>query len=155
MVVTNDTDDGAFLKPHLTDYISGCGILVRREVVEDVGDIDERFFYYKEETEWCLRARKSGWKIMLVPKAKLWHKGVTIDHEPQPAVTYYATRNRLLTLSKHQAPIPAKAYVWAQLLRTLTSWTVKPRWRSMREHRDALWQGIIDFLRGSWGQMSS
>jgi hypothetical protein len=40
------------------------------------------------------------------------HKGVTIDHQPKPSVTYYATRNRLLTLSTHRAP-PA---VWAHVI---------------------------------------
>jgi hypothetical protein len=43
--------------------------------------------------------------------------------------------------------------VWGQLLRTLLSWTIKPKWRAMREHRNAMWHGIGDFLRRRWGQM--
>jgi GT2 family glycosyltransferase len=154
-IAKNEPDQGQFSQPHLVDWISGCGIVVRRAVIEGVGMIDERYFYYWEETEWCLRASRSGWRIMHVPQAKLWHKGVQRNYHPKPSVTYYATRNRLLTLAKHHAPPKAWVLAWAQMLRTLTSWTVKPKWRSKHEHRDAMWRGMLDFLRHRWGQMPS
>lgn len=151
----NEPDEGQFKQPHFVDWISGCGILVRRSVIEQLGMIDERYFYFWEETEWCLRAGKGGWKIINVPEAKLWHKGVQRDYQPKPSVTYYATRNRLLTLAKHHAPLQVWIFTWAEVLRTLTSWTVKPKWRSKREHRDAMWRGMVDFLQRRWGQMPS
>ncbi len=154
-IARDEPDVGQLTEPHLVDWISGCGILVRREVIEQVGMIDERYFYFWEESEWCLRSGRSGWLVVHVPQAKMWHKGVTRDHKPKPSVTYYATRNRLLTLSKHHAPPLVWLLVWAGMLRTLTSWTVKPKWRSMRQHRNAMWQGIMDFLRRRWGQMPS
>ncbi len=98
----NEPDHGQYQDPYEVDWISGCGILVRRSVIEQVGMLDERFFYYYEETEWCLRAKKQGWTIWVVPSAKLWHKGVQRDYRPGPSITYYATRNRFLMLSKHQ-----------------------------------------------------
>ncbi len=101
----NERDDGQFPAPRQVEWISGCAILVRREVIEQVGMLDERFFYYWEETEWCLRSRRGGWKIFHVPAAKLWHKGVQRDYKPNPNVTYYNTRNRLLLLAKHHAPV--------------------------------------------------
>ncbi|MFO7680287.1 MAG: glycosyltransferase family 2 protein [Chloroflexota bacterium] len=151
----NEPDEGQFTQPHFVDWISGCGILVRRSVIEQLGMIDERYFYFWEETEWCLRASKGGWKIVNVPEAKMWHKGVQRDYQPKPSVTYYATRNRLLTIAKHHAPLKVWIFTWAELLRTLTSWTVKPKWRSKREHRDAMWRGMVDFLQHRWGQMPS
>ena len=149
----DEVDRGQFSEPHPVEWISGCAILVRRAVIEQVGAIDERYFYYWEETEWCLRAGRSGWRIIHVPQAKLWHKGVQRDYRPKPAVTYYATRNRLMTLAKHHAPLKVWLSTWGQILRTLTSWTIKPRWKSMRQHRNAMWRGAIDFLRHRWGQM--
>jgi hypothetical protein len=83
----------------------------------------------------------------------MWHKGITPNHTPKPSVTYYATRNRLLTLSKHHAPAVVKVRVWGQMARILASWTVRPRWRNMAEHRNAMLYGIIDFLRHRWGPM--
>ena len=128
---------------------------MRRAVIDQVGAIDERYFYFWEETEWCIRIGRAGWKVMHVPQAKMWHKGVTVDHHPKPSVTYYATRNRLLTMAKHRAPAGVRLRAWAQMGRTLTSWSVKPRWRHMRAHRDALWHGMVDYLRGRWGPMPS
>ena len=128
--------------------------MVRRAVIEQLGALDERFFYYWEETEWCVRASKNGWTILHVPQAKLWHKGVQRDYRPGPSVTYYSTRNHFLLLAKHNAPLRGWLVAWSDTLRTLISWTVKPRWRSMRAHRDAMWQGTRDFLRCRWGMRS-
>ena len=112
-------------------------------------------FYYWEETEWCVRAGRAGWQLVHVPRAKLWHKGVQRNYQPKPSVIYYGTRNRLLLLAKHHAPPTAWVHAWFQLGRTLTSWTVKPKWRSMRDYRNAMWHGIVDFLFQRWGQMPS
>lgn len=147
----NEADAGQFTEPHRVDWISGCAILVKREVIEQVGMIDPRYFYFWEETEWCLRASRGGWRVLHVPQAKLWHKGVQRDYRPKPTVTYYATRNRLLTLAKHHAPATVWMMAWLQIARTLTSWTIKPQWRSMADHRWAMWRGATDFLRQRWG----
>lgn len=151
----NEEDRGQFRAPQRVDWISGCAILLRRAAIEQAGMLDPRFFYYWEETEWCFRIGKQGWQVVHVPAAKLWHKGVQRDYRPKPAVTYYNTRNRLLMLAKHHAPPSVWTYAWFQILRTLTSWTVKSKWRSKVEHRDAMWQGMLDFLRQRWGQMPS
>jgi GT2 family glycosyltransferase len=147
----NVPDSGQYAGPHAVDWISGCAILVRRGVVQQVGPIDPRYFYFWEETEWCLRAGRAGWRVLHVPAARLWHKGVQRDYKPKPTVTYYATRNRLLTMAKHHAPLHVRAAAWLQIARTLASWTVKPRWRHMREHRHAMWRGATDFVRARWG----
>ncbi len=150
-IAQNEPDQQQFLHPRAVDWVSGCAILVRRAVIEQVGMLDERFFYYWEETEWCIRATKAGWRILHAPQAKLWHKGVQRDYRPKPSVTYYNTRNRFLMLMKHHAPLSTWIVTWAQIARTLTSWTIKPKWRSAREHRNAMWRGTIDFLRHRWG----
>lgn len=147
----NTLDKGQYANPRPVDWISGCAILVRSEVVQEVGMLDERFFYYWEETEWCLRTRRAGWEIWHIPQAKLWHKGVQRDYQPSPNVTYYSTRNRLLMMKKHQAPVQIWMQTWAANIRTLISWSIRPKWRGMRAHRDAMWQGISDFLHNRWG----
>jgi GT2 family glycosyltransferase len=147
----NEADRRQFFAPHAVDWISGCAIAVRRAVIDQVGMIDPRYFYYWEETEWCLRAARAGWRIVHVPAAKIWHKGVQRDYRPKPTVTYYATRNRLLTLSKHHAPLAVWVASWIQILRTMTSWTVRSKWRTMHEHRHAMGRGVVDFLLQRWG----
>jgi len=150
----NQVDRGQFGEPRNVRWISGCAILVRSDVVHTAGALDERFFIYCEEVEWCIRAGKSGWRIVHVPSAKLWHKGVQRHYQPKPAYTYYTTRNRLLMLSKHHAPTSARFLAWLRLIRTLASWTLRPKWRNKIDHRDAMWRGMKDFLRKRWGQIS-
>ena len=154
-IAQNEKDKGQVTQPRHVDFISGCAIMVRRDVIKRVGAIDERFFYYKEETEWCFRIRQDGWQIVMTPQAKIWHKGVQRDYRPNPSLMYYKTRNWFLFLMKHKAPARVWIAAWFQFLRTIVSWSIKPKWRSKREHRNAMLHGMFDFLRRRWGKMPS
>jgi len=151
----NDTDTGQFSQPQAVDWLSGSALLVKQLVIEKVGDLDERFFMYWEEVDWCLRAREQGFDLYLAPQAKIWHKGVQRHYQPKPAITYYDVRNRFLILAKHKAPWFVRFKVWTQTLQTLLSWSFRPKWRNMHSHRDALWQAINDYLQQRWGIWSN
>ena len=61
-----------------TAGLSGCCLMVRKEVIEELGAFDEQFFLYQEETDWCWRVYKAGWDLVYNPNAKIVHyKGVT------------------------------------------------------------------------------
>lgn len=147
----NERDVGQFPFPRDVDWLTGCALMVRRAVIEQVGALDAELFIYYEETEWCVRAHKAGWRVVHVPTAKLWHKGVRRNYDPTPSFTYYMTRNRLRMMAKHHAPMHVWLAAMAQTLRTLASWTLKPKWRSMHKHRDAMWQGVLDFAHKRMG----
>ena len=85
-IAQNELDSHQFSDPHRVDWVSGCAIMVRGSVIHQIGMLDERFFYYWEEVDWCLRAREHGWKILQVPEARLWHRGVQRDYRPKPSV---------------------------------------------------------------------
>ena len=55
------------------DWITGAAMLIRREVWREVGGMDEGFFMYSEELDWCRRITISGWNIMYVPQATIIH----------------------------------------------------------------------------------
>ena len=55
------------------DWVCGAFIILRREALNDVGYLDEDYFMYCEEVDWCYRAKKKGWKIYYVPEASLVH----------------------------------------------------------------------------------
>ncbi len=57
------------------EALSGCFWMARRKAVEQVGGLDERFFFYGEDLDWCKRFRNAGWKVMMVPKATATHFG--------------------------------------------------------------------------------
>jgi len=56
------------------DYISGCAMMIKRRVFEKIGLFDERYFLYFEDADFCLRAKKAGFKIAVDPKSMVIHK---------------------------------------------------------------------------------
>ncbi len=66
-------DEGQWREPRDVDFAPFCGILLRRAVVESVGLLDEAFFLYYEDMDYCRRARGAGWRIRLCPAAHIHH----------------------------------------------------------------------------------
>jgi len=62
-------------RPREAEFLMGACLLVRREAVERVGFLDESFFIFSEETDWCFRARRAGWKVLFFPGAEVVHVG--------------------------------------------------------------------------------
>lgn len=155
MVGLDERDTGQFgVGPRQVDFVTGCALLVKRPVLEQVGLLDERFFLYYEEVEWCVRARRAGFEIVHVPQAHVWHKIMPGAQADSPLVHYYMTRNRLLFLKTTGAGWRVWTHVLlAEYLRTLLSWSTLPRWRGTRgAMRRAMLRAIGDAWRGQWGQ---
>ncbi|MBN1816832.1 MAG: glycosyltransferase family 2 protein [Sedimentisphaerales bacterium] len=55
------------------DVVSGMFMLVRSEAIQQVGRMDETYFIYAEETDWCWRFKKAGWKCLFTPEARIIH----------------------------------------------------------------------------------
>jgi len=63
------------------EAIAGCYSLVRKEAIEQVGAMDERYFVYGDDPDWCFRFKKAGWKIMYTPESQIIHcHGKTTQH---------------------------------------------------------------------------
>ena len=62
-------------KPGEVDSVSGCCLMVRREVVEKVGMLDENFIMYGDDLDWCYRIKQAGWKVCYVPEIRIVHLG--------------------------------------------------------------------------------
>ncbi len=148
----NETDHGQYNAARQVQWISGCGLMVRRQAFDQAGLINKDFFYYNEEVELCRRINQFGWEIYLVPDAKLWHKGVQRNYHPSANVTYYKVRNFLLFLNLQHAPLRVKLHTWYENIRMVASYTIRPKWRNGRDHRDAAVQGMRDFLFHRWGK---
>ena len=59
--------------PFDVDWVDGACLLIRREALSDVGFLDEQFFLYAEELDWCFRARKAGWRVCALPQVEMVH----------------------------------------------------------------------------------
>jgi len=153
MVGLDEQDVGQFgQKPREVDFVTGCALLVRMAAVERAGALDERFFMYYEETEWCVRVARAGYRVMHVPQARIWHKISPGAQASSPWIHYYMTRNRLLFLKATGAGPRAWLHTLiAEYLRTLISWSVRPRWRCKQAQRRAMLQAIVDTWGGRYG----
>lgn len=147
----NMRDTGQFNQSEPVVWLSGCAVLARCQALNKIGLLDADFFMYWEDVDWCLRAWQAGYTVMFVPHAKVWHKGVQVAYDPAPRVAYYMARNELLLLRKHRAGWRVFLGAWLRHLRTVASYTVRPRWRARRAYRDATAQALHDFMRGQFG----
>ncbi|MDQ0244806.1 GT2 family glycosyltransferase [Bacillus fengqiuensis] len=88
---------------HEVDCLVGAFMLVRREAIDHIGLLDETFFMYGEDIDWCYRIKKSGWKIYYYPYTSIIHyKGASSRKKPQKIV-YEFHRAMYLFHKKHYA----------------------------------------------------
>jgi len=74
-----------FSKTHPVDAVSGASMFIRRKVIDHIGYLDERFFMYAEDLDFCARAKAQGWQIIYFPQAKVLHlKGSSGTKHPHP-----------------------------------------------------------------------
>jgi GT2 family glycosyltransferase len=59
--------------PYECDWVDGCCLMVRKAVIDDIGPLDEQYFLYTEEVDWCFSARKAGWRIYALPEVQMLH----------------------------------------------------------------------------------
>jgi len=81
------------------DSLVGACIIVRCQAIEEVGTLDERYFFFMEETDWCLRMKKQGWRISFVPQARILHlQGASASMaKAETRIEYYRSRYRFFT----------------------------------------------------------
>ncbi len=86
------------------EFISGCCMMIHRDVIDKVGYFDSQFFLYYEDTDYCVRLRDAGISMKYITTAGLWHKvgGSSLGgSEASCSTQYYVTRNRLLFAGKY------------------------------------------------------
>jgi GT2 family glycosyltransferase len=81
------------------DSLVGACLIIRSEAVEDVGNLDEGYFFFMEETDWCMRMREKGWRVSFVPHARVLHlQGASAAMAKAEAkIEFYRSRYRLFS----------------------------------------------------------
>ncbi len=82
------------------DYVCGAAMMVKKEVFEQIGLLESRFFLIWEESDFCMRAKRKGFQIISYPSAKIWHK-VSASFTGKTHSTYFWWRNRLLWIERN------------------------------------------------------
>lgn len=96
----NEELNGKWSGVYDVDRLSGCAMLIKKEVIQSIGLLDEDYFLYYEDTDWCVRANHAGYKIKCTGSARVWHKVSDNGRRDSPMVRYYCQRNKLLFLKK-------------------------------------------------------
>ncbi len=152
------------------DIAVGYAMLLRTEMLRNIGLFDEDFYLMHEESDLCFRARDSGYKIYHVPNAILWHKGsVSFGGDESPLHQYFWSRNRLLWGKKHLRFLMRTRlffYVLKDLLVDLKPnqrlmvkgrkihWGLLTYWKVLRQRTPRIkanLAGIRDYLLGRFG----
>ena len=97
-----EIDRGQFNQAKLVTYVPTCCVLIRKEVFEKVGLMDERYFVYVDDVDFMYRALNLGIRLMYIPEAKLLHKvGSLTGGVESPFAARFCTRNRVYFLLRH------------------------------------------------------
>lgn len=131
-------DEGQYEDVREVDFVSGCSLLIKSEVVKDIGTMSEDYFLYWEDVDWNASASRKGYKIIYAPKSRVWHK-VSASMQNQTLMQLqYSVRNRLLFLQR-QAPnclFPVFAYSIVKIFRHIIHGNTQHAWSYFRGTRD-------------------
>lgn len=156
--------------PQKIDYVCGAALIAKREVWEQIGLLEPRFFLIWEESDFCFRARKAGFATLTCPKALIYHK-VSASFVGKPHSTYFWWRNRLLWIERNCTSNERTRLYWkvllpdiAHLLKIRLLKTVqlalRKRLSPKKDYRQqeekllknkAAVQGILDYARRRFG----
>ncbi len=136
----DEIDHGQYDETEQTPFITGCSMMIRRSVFESIGVLDERYYLYLEDLDFCLRAKAVGYRLIYYPTSVIWHVNAgSTGGAGNPLHEYYITRNRLL-VGMRFASFRTKLALIRESIRFLKSASgVKKK-------------AIIDAVFGRWGK---
>ncbi len=91
--------------PFPVDHPLGAAFMIRREVIEQIGLLDEQFYMYCEEVDWSMRIRRAGWEIYMVPSARITHLEGKSSGQARPQSVLNLWTSRLRLYQKHYTPL--------------------------------------------------
>lgn len=102
--------DFAYDRPCDVDQVMGAALMTRRSIVEEVGPLDERFFMYFEEVDFCYRVKHAGWRVVFIPQAQITHRGGASAEQTPVAANMMILTSLLAYLRKHRGTLPTVAF---------------------------------------------
>jgi GT2 family glycosyltransferase len=148
----HEKDNGNFDQITDTGFATGCIMFISRDALEKVGLLDSSYFLYFEDSDWCERARKLGYRVVFNPKAKIWHQVSVSTQIDSPLYLYFTMRNKILFLKKHVRwykifiNLPYFFYFYGRHIIRMSL-----KWHSYTGTRAVIF-GIIDGLSGYTGK---
>lgn len=140
-----------FNEPMEVETVCGCYSLVRKEAIEQVGLMDERYFVYGDDPDWCYRFKKAGWKIMFSPDGRIIHYGGQTTSRKARAFRLQLEGSKLIFMKLHASKA---AFPFACFLVGLFFFLRIPYWLTFgllrtKEGKKPIEQAVT-YLIGSW-----
>ena len=132
------------------DYVTGCGYLLRSEVLKKIGYFKEDLVFYSEDADLCYRFHEAGYQVLFIPGAKMWHKTSTTLAKNRPVQLHYSTRNGLYLIQRHRIgfyPLSLWVHLWVVSPFKMLLFALMGRWKNSV----GIWRGIQDWRRGKYG----
>ena len=140
-----EDDKGQYDTPRQTAYAHGAAMMLKREVIEKVGNMPECYFLYYEELDWSLMITRSGYEIWYEPACIIYHKESQSTGQNSPLRTYYITRNRLLFVKRNiKGNHKYLAYAYLQII-VATRDVIKYLLKGRTDLLKATIKGLRDF----------
>jgi len=132
------------------DYLVGCALLLSRRLLTEVGLFDERFFMYYEDSDLSLRARQAGFRLLLSPQARVWHKvAVSSGGSDSPNERYWMARSSVLFFCKHVRGL-RWLIVWPYRTGSAIKTVLRLIWHGQGRSARAYLRGLRDGLAEAW-----
>ena len=135
----DEVDKGQYDAVAETSFVTGCSMMVKKEVFEKIGFLDEKFFAYLEDLDFCLRAKQTGYTLLYEPQSILWHKNAGSSGVGSKLHQYYMTRNRLLVGMRY-GPVRTKLALAREAMRFMVMGPSIQR------------KAVMDAMIGRWGK---
>ncbi|MFC2031389.1 glycosyltransferase family 2 protein [Chloroflexota bacterium] len=98
------------------DWVVGACLLLRRGVYEEIGGLDEGFFMYSEELDWCRRMKDAGWEVVYLPTARVIHHEGKSSEQAVPARHIHFQGSKVRYFRKHHGAVRGEMLRWFLLL---------------------------------------
>lgn len=135
----DEVDTGQYDAVMETPFVTGCSMMIKKQVFEKIGLFNEKLFAYLEDLDFCLRASHAGYKLLYAPESIVWHKNAGSSGAGSDTHQYYMTRNRLLV---------GMCYASLRTKCALTREAIRFVLKGPSIYRKA----VIDAMLGRWGK---
>lgn len=131
------------------DWVTGAAMMIQRGVLKNVGGLDERFFMYSEELDWCQRIKKSNWHIHYLPQAVIiHHEGKSSEQAVAERHIYFHTSKILYTALYHGTVLARFLHHWLRLQYVLQILFEGSKWlmghkRALRQSRISAYKKVL------------
>lgn len=147
----HEKDGPAFAEKKQVSFITFCCVLLPRQVVEEVGFLDETLFMYCEDVDYCIRLADAGVPLCFLPDARIWHKAG--GSAGGMLSVYYITRNTLYLTCKGKSALQIRAKTLPVLISGAARYALTKLLGRKKGRSYGAFRGALDFWRGRMGRM--